>query len=493
MPRSITTLYIDDTSIKLMVTRGKRVSKLGDVPLDINLMNNDAEAKQNELVTKIKHLIKTNKISTKRIIVGISGLHCISRPAILPQLPKTMMDEAFLREARRVFPVPPEQLHISWQIISSTEGNMQAFLVAVPRQIADPILNALNQVGLKPYLMDVKPLALARLVKEPTAILIDVQATEFDIVVISDGIPQPIRTISLPQETTSISDKLLIVKDELKRTIQFYNSNNPDKQISPDTIVYVSGILADEPDIYEELALETGYQVSPLISPLKSLKQLDASHYLANVGLALKELPKESGALLPNINTLPEDYLPKQINVNRLMAIPVAAIAIGLVIVLALTIKGASASITTVQSQLDAAQFVIEKKQAQKKELNANIEDLQRRISGIESERDSYISAFNSIGQSSDAVNNDLLASVGEMVENLQLYNINHNGLGLSLTGRADSEQEVMKYVRNLQDTGRFGEITITNLSRIIVSDNETETSEMDFNLALLLSTNRGD
>jgi Tfp pilus assembly PilM family ATPase len=485
MPRNITSIYIDDTSIKLMVTRGKRVSKLGDVPLDTSIMNDDTEDKQNELVTKIQHLIKTNKISTKKIIVGISGLQCISRPVVLPQLPKTMLEEAFLREARRVFPVPPEQLHISWQIMSESEGNMKAFMIAVPRHIADPLLNALNQVGLKPYLMDIKPLALTRLVKEPTAIIIDVQTTEFDLVIMSDGIPQPIRTISLPQETTSLFDKMLIVKDELRRTVQFYNSNNHENPITADTTVYVSGELADEPDVYEALAQETGYRVMPLMSPLKCLKQLDTSHYLANVGLSLKELPKESGAVLPNINTLPVSYLPQQVNINRVMAVPVAVVAIGLVVLLAMTIQNASATISNSKSKLDASELMIEAKQAQKKELTNNIESVKSQIAGIESIRDGYIATYDSFGETGEQIDNDLLATVNKMVPDLVLGSISHSGVSIYLQGSADSEQEIMEYVRKLQDTGRFREITISNLSR---STSENMTSIMNFSLSLSIN-----
>jgi Tfp pilus assembly PilM family ATPase/Tfp pilus assembly protein PilN len=485
MPRNITSLYIDDTSIKLMVTRGKRVSKLGDVPLDSTLMNDDTEDKQAELVTKIQHLIKTNKINTKKVIVGISGLQCISRPVVLPLLPKTMLEEAFLREARRVFPVPPEQLHISWQIIAESEGNMKAFMVAIPRHIADPLLGALNQVGLKPYLMDVKPLALARLVKETTAIIIDVQTTEFDLVIMSDGIPQPIRTISLPQETTSLIDKMLIVKDELRRTVQFFNSNNHENPITADTTIYVAGELADEPDVFEALSQETGYRVLPLMSPLKCLKQLDTSHYLANVGLSLKELPKESGAVLPNINTLPSSYLPKQMNLNRVMAVPVAVVAIGLVVLLAMTIQNASATITMSQSQLDATELQIEKKQAQKKDFINSIETAKAEISGIENKRDSYIAAYDSIGESGDQIDNDLLATVDNMVADLKINVINYSSAVIYIQGWADSEQEVFEYVRNLQDTGRFREITISNMSRN-VSANTTGT--MSFSLAVSIN-----
>ena len=166
MARKITTLYINDTSVRLMVANGKRISKLADAPLDMSLSDTSIKVREAEVVAKIKHLFKAHKIQAKKVIIGLSGLHCLSRPAVLPQLPRAMLDEAVIREAKRVMPVPPEQLYISWQIISATEGKMQAFMVAMPRQIADTLLSILHQVGLKPYLMDIKPLALARLVKE---------------------------------------------------------------------------------------------------------------------------------------------------------------------------------------------------------------------------------------------------------------------------------------------------------------------------------------
>ena len=489
MARNITTLYVNDTSIRLMVTRGKRVSKLADVPLDTSLIDANVEAKEAELVTKIKHLLKTNNIRTKKVIVGLSGLHCISRPAVLPLLPKAMLDEAFLREAKRVFPVPPEQLYISWQVISESDGNMQAFLMAIPRQIADTLLSALDKVGLKPYLMDIKPLALARLVKDSTAIVVDVQAREFDIIIMADGIPQPIRTVSFPQETQSLADKLSIVKDELKRTIQFHNSNNPDKQMPHDATMYISGELIDEPELYESLSQETGFQVAPLTSPLKCLKQLDPSHYLVNVGLALKEFPREGGSLLPNINTLPVPYQPKQLSLNRIMAIPAAATAIGLIVLLAMTIQDADANISSVNSQLDATNFVLEKKQVQKKELIENIAALENQFASAQASRSRFVAAFDGINSVGDKINGNLEETVANMVDDLEISGLDHANSQLSLTGTALSEVEIMEYVRNLDTTGRFSEITITNLSRGAVSANSSSNSTMNFLLSLRLSS----
>jgi type IV pilus assembly protein PilM len=481
-----TTLYISDTSIRLMVTRGKRISKLADIPLDTSLTDAGSKVKENELVNKIKHLFKTNRIKAKKVIIGLSGLHCLSRPAVLPQLPKAMLDEAVIREAKRVLPVPPDQLYISWQVVSTLEGKMQVFMVGIPRHIADTLLSVLNQVGVKPYLMDIKPLALARLVKEPTAILMDVQTREFDIVIINNGIPQPIRTVPFPQEVLSLPEKLAIVKDELKRTIEFYNSNNPEKRIQPDIPLCVSGDLAEETELYESLADELGYKVSPLASPLKCPKQLDPLHYLVNVGLTLKEIPKEAGPLLPNLNTLPSSYQPKPLSLTKLMALPVGTVAVGVIVALVMSIQGTAADIASMSDNLDNANFILGKKQSEKTALTDEKAQLENKLAQMQAERNKFINVSKSLDIRGEQINGDLEASVNNLVKDLSLGSISHSGGQLRLNGLALSEAEIFGYARNLDATERFSEITINNISRIEVGDNVTSNA-MNFSLTLKL------
>jgi type IV pilus assembly protein PilM len=485
MASNTTTIYIDDASIRLMVTRGKRISKLADVPLDMRLADIDAEGKKEELIERIKQLFKSNKITAKKVIVGLSGLHCLTRPIVLPELPRTMLDEAITREARRVLPVPLEQLYISWQIVSMTEGKMEAFMVAVPRHIADNLIDILNRAGYKPYLMDIKPLALARLSREATAIIVDVQSTEFDIIVMVNGIPQPIRTVSFPEESLSLDEKLHVVKDELKRTVEFYNSNNPENPLQHNDILYVSGELSDEPELYDSLTQELGFQVTPLTSPLKCMKQLDPSHHLINVGLALKEMTKEAGPLRPNFNTLPVPYQPKQISMNKLMAIPATAAAVGLIVLLAMTVRDAAGSIEAVQNDLQMTNFLLEKKQAQKNKLLQDITAAEGKLSKIEEQRADFTSALTIVNDDGDRINGDLVAAVDNRVDDFYVTSIGHSGSQVSISGAAESEQEVMRYVRELYKTGRFAEITISNLSRSMSSDNTTEI--MSYALAVRL------
>ena len=486
MANNTTTLYISDTGIRLMVTRGKRISKLAYMPLDVNLTDISNEEKEAELVNKIKLLFKSNRIGAGKIILGISGLHCLTRPVSLPELPRAMVEEAITREARRVLPVPLDQLYLSWQIISAAEGKIQVFVVAIPKYIADALIRILTKSGFKPYLIDIKPLALARVSREATAIIVDMQPKEFDIVIMSDGIPKTIRTVPFPQEYLAQTDRLSIVRDELKRTIQFYNSNNPDSLIQPNTALLVSGDLTDEAEITEYLTQELGYTTSLLVSPLKCVKQLDPSHHLTNVGLALKEMPGDAGPSLANINALPAPYQPKPISRTRILAVPAAAAAAGLVVLLVIMVQGAAAKIEQDQATLDSTRLLLEQKQAQKIELMGDIEATQASLAEIEVLHDTFITALDSLTDQGLLMNGDLNATVNNVVTNLELHRISHEGDQLMLTGEAVTEAEVLQYVRSLQLTGRFAEITISNLTRNTPSS-ENESEYMSYSLALRL------
>ncbi|HEY97300.1 MAG TPA: hypothetical protein G4O16_03865 [Dehalococcoidia bacterium] len=467
MARKITSLYINDKSIRLMVTSGKRISKLAEVPLDIDLEDVSDEDKEAELIEKIKHLFSDNRISPTRFIFGMSGLHSLSRPVVLPLLPKAMQEEAMTREAKRLLPVPPEQLHISWQIVSSDESRMRAFIVAMPRQTTDYLLNALDQAGLRPYLMDIKPLALARLIKEDTAILIDAQETEFDIVIVSEGFPQPMRTVSFPHDSLSYQEKLAIVKDELRRTVQFYNSNNPEKVLPEDTTVYISGELADNPDSFDSISRELGYPVAPLTSPLKCPKQLDPSHYLVNVGLTLKELPRESGSLLANINTLPGNYLPKPMSRGSLLAIPAAVAGVAVIATFVFIIQSTASDIKATNEQIDENNFDISRKQIEKQRLMADIEDLSGKIASLEIINDSFSVVYETISLASESLNADINAIVDNLVSAIELESIIHRGDTVSIKGISPSEVEVLEYARKLDSTRRFDEIVISKIKEI--------------------------
>ena len=481
MAKKITTLYVDDTSLRLLVSHGNKIKKLSEVSLTLGQAKISATVKEAEAVAKVKQLFKSQKVRTKKVIVGLSGLHCLTRPITLPQLPREMLAEAVMREAKRVLPVPLEQLYISWQTTPLPEGKVQVFLAAIPRKTADTVLTTLRQAGLKPRLMDLKPLALARLAQEATAIIVDIQPTEFDIVIMADGVPQPVRTISFPGKALSQEKRMMMVTEELRRTIDFYNSNNPESPLHSDVSMFVSGELADEPNMYKLLSDELGYPVLPLPSPLKCHKPTDLSRYMVNIGLVLKELEKEAGPSVANLNILPEPYQPTPISLARITVVPGVVVVIGALVLTTVLVQEISANVSSVQNQLNKANLLIKQKQNQQKELEQSVASLEGKIAGAKASINTYTAAIGSLDKQGDLINEDLEVTVNSLPGSISLAAIDHSVDGLTIRGSSPSETEVLSYASNLDASGRFPEITIANIKRVVDEENE----RMNFTLVL--------
>jgi type IV pilus assembly protein PilM len=486
---------MDDTRVRVMVTRGRRISRLADLPLESSLAAINTKEKEIELGRKIHHLLKINKISQRKIILGVSGLHCLTRPVALPELPKAMLGEAVIREARRVLPMPLEQLYLSWQIISVADGKTNIFMVALPRQITDMVIRVINHAGCKPYLMEIKPMALARLSPEPTAIILDVQPNEFDIVIMINGIPQPVRTIAFPQETLPFADKLVIIKEETKRTLEFVKAKPEGNQITPDTTMYVSGELAEHPECFEVMAGEFKLKTVKLALPLKYPKNLDPLSYLVNAGLALKEMSREARPLKPNFNALPAPFLPKHISLSKLMALPAAACAIALLVLMTFALQDAATEIRTLQNRVDMAASLILKKQTQKVGTTDSLATLKLQKTQAEAEYEQYAAAFKNLMTTGNNMNTDLNASVDNIQTGLLVTSLSITDSQITITGSADSEEAVFKYVRDLTETGRFQEITIVNIIRADTNEKDEDGAEMvvvSYNYTLSCSMKEG-
>ncbi|MFC2048096.1 PilN domain-containing protein [Chloroflexota bacterium] len=477
MAKKIVTLYIDDISLRLMVTDGKRIKTWAESSLEPGLVNNNMVINEAQVATKIKQLLKALKVKTQKVMVGMSGLRCITRPITFPPLPLEMLDEAVRREATRVLPVPLEQLYIAWQTIPAPKEKTQVFLTAIPCQILDALFKTLHQASLKPIFIDIKPLLLARVVKKATAVIIDVQTTEFDIVIMADGVSQPIRTIPFASEELPSENKLTIIKKELDRTIAYYNSNNPENTLASSVPIFASGELADDLELCQILSDKIGNPVLPLSSPLVCPEGFTPSHYMNNIGLALQKVSgKEDSPSLINLNALPVCYRPKPISLINICAVPGFAIAILIIVFLIITIQTISADIASTRVQFNTTNQLLQQKLSKEQELTGNIAELQTQITGVEASRDDFTTAIGSLEKQNAEINLPLAVTIKGLPSTISLSSISCANKMLAINGQAPSEREVLSYLKQLETSGSFSEITIANMNR-------TEGEAMDFTL----------
>ncbi|MDD5082051.1 MAG: pilus assembly protein PilM, partial [Dehalococcoidales bacterium] len=362
MAKRITTLFIEDNRINALVMRGTQAEKWASLPLDPGLVSQGLILDEAQVAGKIQELLAREKISTKQVIAGLSGINSVFRIVTMPGLPEAILPEAVKREASRIIPVPIDEVYLAYQIISSSTGEIRIFLAAFPRNMTDNLIKTLRRAGLDPYNVDLAPLALCRIPNEPRSIIVNTSLDYLNIMVMTDRLPQLIRGLSLPGETQSLAEKLPAIAEELTRTITFYNSTHMDKPLDPTVPVLACGELAEAPDAWPSLVGRSGYTVSALASPLEPTEGFKPNDFMVNIGLALKELPPKAdriNASIINFNALPATFVPKPFPVGKVVVPIIALVVVGFLAYAALFVRDAGARTEELRAQLTSTQGTI--------------------------------------------------------------------------------------------------------------------------------------
>jgi type IV pilus assembly protein PilM len=464
MAKRVTTLFIRDTSINLLVMKGVHVEKWASLPLEPGLVNQGLIVDEAQVADRVKQIFKETGAKAKKVITALSGHDSLYRIITLPELPEAVLPEAVRREAKRTIPTPLEEVYFSYQRLPAPKGENRIFLVTFPRNLVDALVRTLRQAGVKPYIMDLAPLALCRIPNEPRAIIVNARLEHLDVIVIADRLPQVIRRLALPGEAESLEGRLPLIAEEFNRTVAFYNSSHMEKPLDSTVPVYVCGDLAEAPEAWPSVVSRTGYTVSPLPSPVESPEGFNPNEFMVNIGLALKELlpvKEEANFSLVNFNALPEVYVPPQFSIMRVL-IPVGAIiGVGLIIFLVILILNNRAEIGTLRSRVTIAE-------TRNTQLQSDIATLTTQIGSIGPTANELNARFSTMKDGRESIYLDLREIVDKAPEGLQLSSIGHKGSSITVSGTAPNVGLIYEYARDLTDSTnalRFSNIWVSPVS----------------------------
>lgn len=489
MWNDIITLFIDDASIRLLVVRSQRIRKWAEIKLEPGLITDGIVTDEIEVANRIRQLVKTQKVRKNKIILGYSGLHSLTRPVTLPLLPKAMQSEAIVREARRVLPVQMDQLYLSWCSLPSQKNRIHVFLAATPRKTADSLVKTVKAAGLIVYRMALKPLALTKMLPENTAVLVDLQPTEFDIVIMVDGVAQPVRTVTFPNGNLSWAQKIELVANDLDRTIKFFDTNNPERPLDVAAQVYVSGDFISKPELPAALAKKIDRKVVPLTTNIKGAEQVDSGRYLANIAMAFDSPSSVRWSTFKsaNINVLPAPYLPKPISFTKVIGIPASVVVATIAILLLITIQNTAANITSLQHTLDTTNQLYNQRLLQKQNLNKVVIALEKELVIINAENKIIQGSVDSIAIQQEIVTGDISAALARPDFYITLSNIRESSGNMTIEGTSSNENAVLTYARYLDQTGRFSSTTVTSfaVSEPQAEGEQTPTEIIGFTISL--------
>jgi type IV pilus assembly protein PilM len=462
MAKRATTLFIRDTHINLLVMKGGKVEKWASLQLEPGLVSQGLIVDEAQVADKVKQLFKETKAKAKKVITALSGHDSLYRILTLPDLPEAVLPEAIRREAKRTIPTPLEEVYFSYQRLPSPRGESRIFLVTFPRSLVDALVRTLRQAGVKPYVLDLAPLALCRIPDEPRAIIVNARLEHLDVVVLADRLPQVIRRLALPGEAESLEERLPLIAEEFNRTVTFYNSSHMEKPLDSTVPVFVSGDLAEVPDTWQSVVGGAGYSVSALPSPVEPPEGFNVNEFMVNIGLALKELlpakKEEANFSIVNFNALPEVYVAPSFSMVRVLIPVVAVIGIGLIVFGLIFILNNRTQIATLQSQVTVAETSVTQLQRDIATLQAQVKS----VGGIADELDTRLTTME---QGRAMFHEDLTQIVTLATDRVSLSSIRHAGSSVTVSGSASDENDIFTYARDLRSGGRFSEVWIKSIT----------------------------
>jgi len=446
----VVTLDIDSATIKLLETGRGTVRKWASVSLEPEKVEGEEVSEQPALGTTVKRLMVSSGIKASKVIASFSGLYSLSRILSVPDPPSGVtFQESVLEMARETMPLSVDKLYLSWQTIAAGEGARQVLLVGVPRDVLDGEVQSLKAVGINPRVLELRAMALARAVNKEQALILNIEHTSLDVVVVVNGIPEIMRPIAWHPGELTVEDKAEDLAATLEMTVDFYNSRHPDIPLDPATPLFITGQMSMDHSLIENLQARLRYPVESLAPPLECPADLPVSQYAVNIGLALKgtapsESLGQSGYSPLDMNLLPEAYWPWRPKAKHVYAVGLMIAAIGLLFPIFQVTTEATSRTTVLEMTFAALNTKLE---LQKQEIKSR-EPLQKAIT-----------EYNTIADMGGYFTGDLEVINSEAEKlGVQVESITHTADSINIVCQADEGDYITfrAYKTALEESGRF-------------------------------------
>lgn len=463
------TLNITANSLRLLSVKGRRVEKWASAPLAPGLVKDGTILEPKEVGAALDTLFKSTKLPKEKVIASLTGLSFTHRILSLPRTKPALLAEAIQRSAKREIPLPLEELYLSWQAINGKQDELDFFVLGVPRNPVDSIVATLKEAGVKSYIIDLKPLALARAASRSEALIVDLESDCFDVILVAGGVPSVIHTIAPRGGEASLEDNIRRLSDELLKTVKFYNTTHPQATLSPDTTILLTGALATDENAARLIQQETGYPVELLVPPFELPPDLPVAPFVTNIGLALKTLTKKmpkgetNGFNDINIDILSERYRARARPISkRQVLLPLAlVIAVGVLFILYQLKSQAEAENTRLEATLSALSQQLREARLALNEASqtlAMIAEINADTQALKQEQEYILGKRGRLA-------NELTLVTTTLPTGSYFTSIKIDDRQITIEGETDSSAKVVSYAEALENQTGFAEVRIANIT----------------------------
>ncbi len=124
---------------------------------------------QDLLLSDLKRLLAKLNPKTENVILGLSGQDVLIRQTSLPSMPDRDIAQSLEFELENIFKLTPSKVNqfvYSYSILSKTENEIKLLVVGCQRNLIQPYIDVVKEVGLEPHVIDIAAFNLSRILGE---------------------------------------------------------------------------------------------------------------------------------------------------------------------------------------------------------------------------------------------------------------------------------------------------------------------------------------
>ncbi len=262
----------------------------------------------NYLAQAISKVIKDAGFQSRRATVSLPTFSVFSSIISVSVPDKKMLAKVVTDEARKVIPLPLDEMILDWKIIPDekgkikSSGNMQVFLTGSPKKLVQKYIDVFKKANLVLSSLETETFSLVRSLvgddKTPMMI-VEIGANSTDLSIVRDSIPVLNRSLSVCAATiTKMLAEVLGMSfsqaEQFKLDLSFSLNDNA------------------KDDKLPKLVLEA---IEPIVTEMKYLRDFYQSQ---NEEPLEKVILSGGGALLLNLS----DYLSKRLDIKVIIGDP---------------------------------------------------------------------------------------------------------------------------------------------------------------------------
>jgi type IV pilus assembly protein PilM len=215
---------------------GITLEKFGQVALPNGAVRDGEVIDVDAVAEAIKQLWAHTKFSGKKVVVGVANQKVLVRSVSLPAAPLSEIKETLAFQVQDTIPMAVENALLDFYPLDEVEEGgrpvVRGLLVAAARDMVSTQLQAVQQAGLSPVMVDLTAFAVLRSLAEsddlgmggPLEALIDVGARVTNIVLHQGGVPRFVRILQMGGQdvTDAVAERTGVSQadaEELKRDL----------------------------------------------------------------------------------------------------------------------------------------------------------------------------------------------------------------------------------------------------------------------------------